>query len=155
MQHPRCITLNYRCFDSLYGQNGLSHDETKFLDRKFQGFLVLVNQASLQMATSNMTHCQYFHVIFHVLWLILAADITTVHGIAKTSYLVRMLLLKMVIILMIIQYKSQRSKLQLGKFSVLYRALLCLARILEKWVKHGHKPIVVWYLMPFAMYTDF
>ena len=81
------LFTNYCCFDSLYGQNGLSHDKTKFPDRKFPGFPVLVNQASLQMATSNMTHRQYFHVIFHVLWLILAANTKTVHGIAKTNYL--------------------------------------------------------------------
>ena len=82
------LFTNYRCFDSLYGQNGLSHDKTKFPDRKFPGLSVIVNQVSLQMATSNMAHCQYFHAIFHVLRLILAADTTKVHGIAKTSYLV-------------------------------------------------------------------
>ena len=53
---------------------------------------VLVNKASLQMATSNMIHPQYLHVIFHVLRLILAANTKTVHGIAKTNYL---LLIKM------------------------------------------------------------
>ena len=57
------LFTDYICFDSLYGQIGLSHDETKFPDSKFPGFPVLVNQASLQMLTSNMTHCQYFHVI--------------------------------------------------------------------------------------------
>ena len=77
------LFTNYRCFDTLYGQNGLSHEETKFPDRKFPGFPVLVNQASLQMTTSNMTHRQYFHVIFHVYQLILAADTTNVHGITK------------------------------------------------------------------------
>ena len=50
------LFTNYRCFDCFYGQNGLSRDETKFLDRKFPGFLVLVSEASLQMATPNMTH---------------------------------------------------------------------------------------------------
>ena len=57
------------CFDSLYG---LSHDETKYQDRKSSEILAFVNQTSLQMVTSSMTHCQYFHVIFHVLLLILA-----------------------------------------------------------------------------------
>ena len=44
--------------DSLYGQIGLSHDKT---------LPVFVNEISLQMATSSITHRQYFHVIFHVL----------------------------------------------------------------------------------------
>ena len=102
MQHPCCITLSYRmshpcvvrclqtiavltvCMDKM-----VCHMiKTKFPDRKFPGFPVLVNQTSLQMATSNMTHRQYFHEIFHVLWLIFAANTTTLHGIAKTSYLV-------------------------------------------------------------------
>ena len=82
------LFTNCHCFDSLYGQIGVSHDHTKFPDRKFLGFPVLANQALLQMATSKMTHRQYFHVIFHVLWLILTADTTTMHGVAKTSYLV-------------------------------------------------------------------
>ena len=82
------LFTNCLCFDSLYGQIGLSHDKTKFPDREFLGFPVLVNQVLLQMATSKMTHFQYFHVIFHVLWLILTADTTTMHGVAKTSYLV-------------------------------------------------------------------
>ena len=63
------LFTNYRCFDNLYGQIGLSHDETKFPDSKFPGILVLVNQTSLQMGTSSITHRQYFHVIFHVLQL--------------------------------------------------------------------------------------
>ena len=61
------LLTNYRCFYSLYGQIGLSHDKTKFPDRKFPGFPGLVKKVSLQMATFNMTHRQYFHVIFHVL----------------------------------------------------------------------------------------
>ena len=93
-----CSSLftNYRCFDSLYRQNGLTHDKTKFPDRKFPGFPVLVNQASLQMATSKMTHCQYFHVIFHVSRLILTADTTTVHGIAKpiTGFILKCVIVK-------------------------------------------------------------
>ena len=102
MQHPCCITLSYRmshpcvvrclqtiavltvCMDKM-----VCHMiETKFPDRKFPGFPVLVNQGSLQMATSNMTHRQYFHVIFHVSRLILTADTTTVHGIAKINNMV-------------------------------------------------------------------
>ena len=79
------LFTNYRCFDR---QIGLSNDKTKFSNRKLPGVRVLVNQTSLQMATSSKTHRQYFHVIFHVLQLILAADTTIVHRIAKTSYLV-------------------------------------------------------------------
>ena len=41
-----------------------------------------------------MTHRQYFHVFFHVLRLILAADTTTVHGIAKRNYLVKCVIVK-------------------------------------------------------------
>ena len=42
-----------------------------------------------------MIHRQYFHVIFHALLLIVAADTTIVHGIAKTNYQV---ILKYVIV---------------------------------------------------------
>ena len=58
------LFTNYRCFDNLYGQIGLSHDKTKFPDRKFPGILVLVNQTSLQMGNSSMTNGQYFHLVF-------------------------------------------------------------------------------------------
>ena len=78
----------------------------KLSGRKFPGFPVLVNQASLQMVTSNMTHRHYFLVIFHVLQLILAADTTNVHGIAKqiTWFTLKCVIVKNVITLMIIQY---------------------------------------------------
>ena len=48
------------CFESLYGQIGLSHDKTKYPDRESLLISVFVNQTSLQMVTSSMTHCQNF-----------------------------------------------------------------------------------------------
>ena len=57
------------------------------LDRDSPEIPIFVNQSSLQMATSSMTDRQYFHVIFHVLQLILTADTTTVNGIAITIFL--------------------------------------------------------------------
>ena len=88
-----CSSLftNYCCFDSLYGQIGLIHNKTKFPDRKFPGNPVLVNLTLLQMATSTMTHHQYFRVNFHVLLLILAADTTTVHGMASFLVHIKMI----------------------------------------------------------------
>ena len=63
MSHPcivRClqtITVLTVCMDKLVCR--MIKQSTRI------GILVLVNQTSLQIATSSMTHCQCFHLIFH------------------------------------------------------------------------------------------
>ena len=105
MQHPRCITPSYqmlhpcavRCLQTV---TVLTVCMDKMVSHMIKQSSRIGNSQEIPRIPGpcqlsiiangdfNTTHCQYFHVIFHVLWLILTADTTTVHGIAKTNNLV-------------------------------------------------------------------
>ena len=51
--------------------------------RESPGIPVFGKQASLQLVTSSMTDCQYFHENFHILLLVQATDATNIHGTSK------------------------------------------------------------------------
>ena len=77
------LFTNCHCFDSLYGQIGLSHDETKYIDLGIPGNSSLcqsnlITNGDFQHDTSPVFSCN-----FSCLLLILAADTTTVHGVEK------------------------------------------------------------------------
>ena len=102
MQHPCCITLSYRMVHPcvvrcLHTNAVLIVCMNKLVCHMIKQSSRIGNSPDSQslsikprfkFGTSSMTHLQYFHVIFHVLLPIIAPDITTVNGMAKTSYLV-------------------------------------------------------------------
>ena len=76
------------CFDSLYAQIGLSHDETKYTDLGIPGNSSLCQSNLITNSDFQHDTSLVFSFNFLCLLLILAADTTTVYGVEKTSYLV-------------------------------------------------------------------